>query len=98
MNISVLGTQDSTHFFIDIPLNLTLEGILAHILVRILDTIKGILTDENNETITDDNNNPVTFDNSAFYASMPLSLWRVRINGSWYEYQLVFKLREIYAD
>jgi hypothetical protein len=98
MNISVLGTQNSTHFFINIPLNLTPEGVLSHILKTILDTIKGSLTDENNNVLTDEFNNPITFDNSTYYPSMPLFFWRARISGNWYEYQIVFKLKEPNAD
>jgi|SRR6476646_4295997 len=94
MNFSILGTQTSTQITILIPHTLTAEGTIAYILKVILDNIKGYLTDENNESITDEFGNLIDFDNYSFYPSMPLSLWRIRINGVWVEKQIVFLLRE----
>jgi len=98
MNIEVLGTQDSAYFYLPIPSNLTPEGILAHFLNSILSAIRGTITDENSQSITDEFNNPITFDNTEYHSEIPLSYWRSRINGDWYEYQIIFKLRETYGN
>lgn len=98
MNINFLGTQSSTHFYIPIPPNLTAEGILAYILLQILNQIKGYVTDENGNYLSDENGKLVTFDNTKLYPEMPLTLWRERIVNDYYETQIVFLHRVPYAN
>jgi hypothetical protein len=98
MQINSLGTQSSTQFLLSVSPNLSPEGLVAYLLKRILETIKGSITDENNQALTDENENVITFDNAKFYPEMSLFYWRSRINGNWLEKQIVFLLREPHAD
>ncbi|MBD2210190.1 hypothetical protein H6G27_09900 [Nostoc linckia FACHB-104] len=56
--------------------NNTAESLLVAILLKVLDTLLGKLTDENGNPITDENNQPITFNQGDILDSFYLEYWR----------------------
>ncbi|BAZ02252.1 hypothetical protein NIES37_62640 [Tolypothrix tenuis PCC 7101] len=80
--------------------NNTAESLLVAILLKVLDTFAGKLTDENGNPITDENGVPITFNQGDILDTFYLEYWRTifkkKGNVNYRIFQFVLHEFEVY--
>ncbi|MBD2412214.1 hypothetical protein FACHB389_35900 [Nostoc calcicola FACHB-389] len=94
-NENILVIQKASLLKLTPKVDNTAESLLAGILITALSNFKGIITDENNQSITDENNQLIAYENSEAFELIKIIGWQpfrfTRNNQRWIKHQIIIE-------